>query len=117
MSAVFLKLLNISITAGYLILAVLLLRLLLKRAPKWIRGLMWGLVGLRLALPFSIESVLSLIPSGEVVTPEAVLHTSIPSISSGIPAVNQAVNPLLQVAAATPVSSAVPVGGPICWSG
>ena len=68
MEALFLQLLNMSIAAGYLILAVLLLRLILRRAPKAVRLLLWGLVAFRLACPFSLESVLSLIPSGETVT-------------------------------------------------
>ena len=67
MEALFLQLLNMSIAAGYLILAVLLLRLILRRAPKAVRLLLWGLVAFRLACPFSLESVLSLIPSGETV--------------------------------------------------
>ena len=64
MTAVFLHFLNMSITAGWIVLAVLLLRLCLKRAPRWITCLLWGLVALRLVLPFSIESALSLIPTG-----------------------------------------------------
>ncbi len=63
MEAVFIKLLNMSITAGYLVLAVVLLRLLLKKAPKAIFVAMWALVGLRLMVPFSLESIFSLIPS------------------------------------------------------
>ena len=62
MSAVFLKLVNMSITASWLMLAVLIARLLLKKAPKWITCLLWGLVAVRLVFPFSIESVVSLIP-------------------------------------------------------
>ena len=64
MEALFLKLVNMSITASYLVLPVLLFRVLLKKAPKSIRCVLWGLVGLRLVFPFSIESVLSLIPRG-----------------------------------------------------
>ena len=63
MEAVFLKILNMSITAGWSVLAVILARLLLKKAPKWITVLMWGLAGIRLVCPFSLESVFSLIPS------------------------------------------------------
>ena len=69
MEAVFIKVLNMSISAGWLILAVMLLRLLLKKAPKWISVVLWGLVGLRLVLPFSLQSVFSLIPSAEVISP------------------------------------------------
>ena len=66
MEAVFIKALNMSISAGWLILAVMVLRLLLKKAPKWIMVVLWGIVGLRLVFPFSLESVFSLIPSAAV---------------------------------------------------
>ena len=56
MSVIFLKLLNLSISASWLVLVVLVLRLVLKRAPKWVDVLLWGMVALRLMLPFSIES-------------------------------------------------------------
>ncbi|MBQ4055260.1 MAG: hypothetical protein IJD17_06055 [Clostridia bacterium] len=63
MKEVFLQLVNMSLTAGWLILAVMLLRLIFRRAPRWVFCLLWGFVGLRLVLPFSLESVFSLIPS------------------------------------------------------
>ena len=72
MAAVFLKLLNLSISASWLVLAVLVLRLVSKRSPKWMNVLLWGIVALRLMLPFSIESALSLIPSAETVSPAVV---------------------------------------------
>ncbi len=94
MTDFFLKLLNMSISASWLILAVLLLRLLLKRAPKWISVLLWGVVALRLIWPFSIESALSLIPSAETISPEILLDTT-PAIHSGIPALNSVINPII----------------------
>ena len=69
MSAVFLKILNMSISASWIAATVLLLRLCLKRAPKWWNVLLWGLVAVRLMLPFSVESALSLLPRAEVVRP------------------------------------------------
>ena len=75
MSAVFLKLLNMSITASYFAVGVMILRLILKRTPKWITVLLWGLVGLRLLLPFSIESKQSLIPNTEPITSELLTYT------------------------------------------
>lgn len=68
MTELFLKILNMSITAGWLILAVVLLRVLLKRAPKWVRCVLWALVAVRLVCPFSMESGLSLIPDAEPVS-------------------------------------------------
>ena len=81
MAAVFLKLLNLSISASWLVLAVLVLRLISKRSPKWMNVLLWGIVALRLMLPFSIESALSLIPSAETVSPVAVQSAPAPTTS------------------------------------
>ncbi len=94
MDAVFLKLLNMSITASWLCLAILLIRLLLKKAPKAISCALWALVGLRLLLPFSLESVLSLVPSTQTL-PEDILISPAPTINSGIPVVNGVVNPVI----------------------
>ena len=95
MSTVFLKLLNMSITAGWLILAVLAARILLKKAPRWIACLLWGLVALRLLCPYSLKSALSLIPSAETI-PTNVARSANPAIHSGIPVVNAAVNPIIE---------------------
>ena len=94
MQALFLKLLNTGITAGWLVLAVVVLRFLLKKAPKALIVSLWALVGIRLVCPFSIESVFSLIPSAQTVPPE-ILVSEAPVIQSGIPAINAAVNPVL----------------------
>ncbi len=94
MSDLFLNILNMSIAASWLILAVVLLRFLLKKAPKWIAVLLWGIVALRLVVPFSFESALSLIPSAETFNAHNIQYET-PAISSGIPAVNNAVNPVL----------------------
>ena len=90
----FVNLLNMSITAGYVVVAVILLRLLLRKAPRWISCALWALVGLRLLLPFSFESVMSLIPSSTTVTPD-ILYSAEPAISSGVPTVNSVVNPTI----------------------
>ena len=68
MSSLFLKIVNMSIAASWLILAVVLLRVVLKKAPKWIHVLLWGIVALRLICPFSFESAFSLIPSAETIS-------------------------------------------------
>lgn len=94
MENIFLRLLNMSINAGYLVLAVCLLRLLLKKAPKWIMGVLWALVAVRLVCPFSLESIFSLIPSAETV-PHDILLSETPAISSGIPILNRTLNPII----------------------
>lgn len=94
MKELFLNFLNMSITAGWIVLVLVLVRPLLKKAPKWITCALWGLVALRLVLPFSVESAISLIPSTETVPPEAIYQTE-PQIHSGITVLNSAVNPIL----------------------
>ena len=110
MAAVFLKLLNLSISASWLVLAVLVLRLVSKRSPKWMNVLLWGIVALRLVLPFSIESALSLIPSAETVSPAAVQFDPAPTITSGVSVIDNAVNPSLsEHFAAVPTASVNPL--------
>jgi len=94
MEALFLKMVNMSITASYLVIAVMILRLLLRKAPRYIHVILWGIVALRLMLPFSIESVLSLIPNPEPL-PQEFLYAATPQINSGIPVVNQVLNPVI----------------------
>lgn len=94
MNALFLRILNMSITAGWLVLAIIFVRLVLKKAPKALRVVMWAFVGIRLMFPFSFESVLSLIPSAETI-PTDILYTEAPIIQSGISVLNEAVNPIL----------------------
>ena len=110
MSVIFLKLLNLSISASWLVLVVLALRLVLKRAPKWVNVLLWGMVALRLMLPFSIESALSLIPSAETLSPEVVRFDPAPTITSGVEFIDNAVNPSLSESfAAAPLASVNPL--------
>ena len=90
MTSLFLKIVNMSISASWLVLAVLILSFVLKRAPKWVNVLLWGIVALRLVCPFSIESALSLIPSAETITPTIMMDQT-PSIQTGIPAINSVI--------------------------
>ena len=94
MNELFLKIINMSISASWLILAVLILRLVLKKAPKWVNVLLWGIVAARLICPFSFESALSLIPSSETI-PLDIEMAAKPTIDSGVPAINSVVNPVL----------------------
>ena len=94
MNELFLKIINMSISASWLILAVLILRLVLKKAPKWVNVLLWGIVAVRLICPLSFESTLSLIPSAETF-PLDIEMAAKPTIDSGVPAINSVVNPVL----------------------
>ena len=109
MSTVFLKILNMALNASWLILAVMAARLLLKKAPKWITCLMWALVAFRLVCPVSLKSVVSLLPSGEVI-PESIVMDQNPHIYSGIRVIDNTVNPVVSGALAPdPSSSANPM--------
>lgn len=92
MRELFLTIFNAAVTAGWLVLAVLAARLLLRRVPAWIKCALWAVVALRLVWPFEIESILSLVPSRETVSVET-LTSPTPSISTGIPVMNDAINP------------------------
>ena len=96
MDAVFLKLLNMSITAGWIILAVFVLRLLLRRMPKRFICAFWAIAAVRLVCPLSFESAFSLIPSAETVSPEVVRYEKEPAIDSGVPVINDVLNPVVR---------------------
>lgn len=102
MNDVFLKLVNLSISASWLILAVLVLRVVLKKAPKWVMPLLWGVVALRLVCLFSIESALSLIPSAETIPSEIVTETREPVLYEQA-TLDIVTNPTLPSAAEVPV--------------
>lgn len=69
LDVVFSLVLTMSLSASWIAAAVLVLRLCLKRAPKWVNVLLWGIVAVRLMLPVSIESPLSLLPRTEAILP------------------------------------------------
>ncbi len=94
MSEIFLTIVNRSISASWLVLAVLILRLGLKKAPKWFNVLLWGFVAIRLVCPFTFESMLSLIPSAETISPQ-IMTDPVPQISTGISALNSVLNPVI----------------------
>ena len=94
MEDVFVKILNMSITASYFVVALIILRAVFRKIPKWLSCALWGLVGLRLILPFSFESILSLVPSVQTI-PSDIAMSKNPQISSGIPAFNSVINPII----------------------
>ena len=90
MADLFLKIVNMSISASWMVLVVLVLRFCFKKIPKWIRCILWGIVGLRLVMPFSIESMFSLIPSEETIS--KVPDAPRPHFESGINMVDNSIN-------------------------
>ncbi len=94
MENIFITALNMSITASYFVIALIVFRAIFRKVPKWILCILWGLSGLRLILPFSFESILSLIPSKETI-PVEIIYQQEPHITSGIPALNYSINPII----------------------
>ena len=94
MTDLFLKIVNMSISASWLVLAVLLIRFVFKKAPKWGNVLLWGIVAVRLICPLSIESALSLIPSAETI-PQEVLSGPSFDVQTGIAPVDNRINDYL----------------------
>lgn len=109
MEKIFLEILNMSLSGSLLILVVLVVRVFLKKAPKWISCILWGLVAVRLLCSFSIESDISLLPSAKPIPVDIAMMPK-PEIDSGIPAVNQMVNPVIERNfTPNPISSANPL--------
>lgn len=94
MAGIFLKIVNMSISSCWIVLAIILLRVILKKAPKWINCVLWGIAGLRLVMPFSFESIFSLIPSTETIT--KLPDSPRPHIESGVSIIDNPVNDYLQ---------------------
>lgn len=108
---IFLQLLNISITASWLVLAVIVAKFLLKKAPKWINCVLWAFVAIRLLLPFNIESPLSLVPSNETIPVSEIYASSstgstqnfAPQIDSGFLVVDSVLQPIITETSTQPV--------------
>ena len=94
MGSAFLTVFNMSITASFLAIAVMILRLIFKRSPRWMMCVLWGFVAIRLIIPFSIESALSLLPSSEPI-PNDIIYSPAPSVNTGITAVDNVINPVI----------------------
>lgn len=109
MANIFLHIINMSISASYIVLAVLLFRLVLKKAPRWITVILWGIVAVRLICPFSFESIFSLIPSAETVSQD-IMTDKTPQIVSGISILNNTLNLIIEeLFAPVPGASANPL--------
>lgn len=90
MNNIFLNVINISITASWIVFAVILLRVVLKKTPKWVNCILWGIVGLRLLIPINIQSALSLIPSAHTIDTQT--YSARPNIQTGINLIDERAN-------------------------
>lgn len=97
MSNVFLTVLNMSVTAAFVIAALCLARLVLQKihAPKWISYVLWAVAGFRLTIPFSFESMFSLLPfTSKPVPSTAIIENVTPfsALAAGYHAIGDAMN-------------------------
>ena len=92
MTDLFLEVLNLSFSATWVVLAVVLARLVLKKAPRGLICALWALVALRLLFG-GIEAPFSLLPSSEII-PQESLFDQAPMIHSGVSSIDNAVNPV-----------------------
>lgn len=87
MNELFLKLVNMSVKAGWLVLMIILVRMIFIKAPKWIFPVLWSFVGIRLLMPNPLKSHLSVIPdtsnvfeSAHGLLPAGIADTPIPYV-------------------------------------
>lgn len=92
MSNIFSNVINVSISASLLVLAVAVYRLIFRKAPKWINCVLWGIVALRLVIPVKISTVFGTVPNYRVFNMGETLQQTY--ISSGNYAIDDAVNGL-----------------------
>lgn len=122
MSSYFITVLNMSLTASYVVLAVIIVRLLLKRAPKIFSYALWAVVLFRLVCPLSFESNFSLIPNSNEIIPHDIIYSQNPAISTGVTMADKAINQAIQstLPPVNPAASVNPMGialeiGAIIW--
>ena len=120
MEQLFIGVLNNAITVSALIIAIIVVRALGKKMPKWIACMLWMIVAIKLVVPIQLESVLSLIPSGKPIPTNIVMESN-PQISSGISSVDEIVNPVIsrsftsdQVASVNPLQIFFHIGA-LVW--
>ena len=102
--SLFWQVVRLSLTAGWMILVLLALRPLLKKAPRRFSCLLWGLVAVRLALPFSFESRVSMVPQAAA-APQKIAQALNPGQMNWVSPAALAANPLSAAEAAAPAFS------------
>lgn len=111
--SLFWQVVRLSLTAGWMILVLLALRPLLKKAPRRFSCLLWGLVAVRLALPFSFESRVSMVPQAAA-APQKIAQTLNPGQMNWVSPAALAANPLPAAEASAPAFSPASLI-PLAW--
>lgn len=102
MGDVFLELFDRGMSAGWMILAVILFRAAFRGMPKWVRCMLWGCVAIRLVCPFSIESPVSLVPGADVLHSVVVSGSAADRPVDGITGVGDVMSPVLESSSVNP---------------
>lgn len=118
MAGLFISVLNMSLTGSAVIIVICLIRVLLRKFPKNISYVLWIVAGYRLIVPFTIQSIFSLLPFQATIIPADIGLQAVPSIESGFTVIDHAVNANLP--AAMPYASINPMqvwiaAGSIIW--
>ena len=105
MTTVFLRILEMGLTASVVVAVVCLLRLLTGKVSKKVTCLLWALVAVRLLCPFSLQSPTSVMPARGTVTNQiaAVLPTPAPQAVVTETPVFPTAAPILPTVTASPV--------------
>ncbi len=95
MEQLFLQILNMSLTASFIVGIVLILRVLFHKIPKIYSYVLWIIVFFRFLFPFTLESILSFIPvNKQIIIPHKVTPTNA-ALSDGLGAVNDVMNQVI----------------------
>ncbi len=123
MEQLFIGVLNNAITVSALIVAVIIVRALGKKMPKWIACTLWMIVAVKLVVPIQFESALSLMPSGKPIPTNIAMETN-PQINSGIGSFDKAVNPVIErsflanpIASVNPLQIVIHIAGAVWLAG
>lgn len=92
---IFFDVVNMSITGSFAILIIILVRLLLRKAPKVFSYTLWFVAFFRLLVPFSFESVLSILPFNTMPLSTDMLYIETPCVETGIKVIDNVINPVV----------------------
>ena len=107
MDKVFISILNMSLTGTFVVVVIMFARFPLKKLPKIISYCLWAVAGFRFVFPYSITSIISLIPFKAAPIPYDIATQAVPRIDSGITAIDNTINSILP--AAVPDNSVNPL--------
>lgn len=111
MSNIWIQILNMSLSASFVALAVMVIRFPLRKAPKVYSYALWAVVFFRLVCPFSIALPVSAVPVEPQSIPQNIAYAESPAIESGVPVIDDTVNDIM--ASSLPAATTENSGNPI----